>query len=277
MKIIVLSNDNPNQIALMNKINMIINLDAIVISKNITTKNNSKNTITKFINKLLKYPFELPFKITWKKLQKKYTKTFSTIPDVKTYYVDNINDSLTLKVLEEINPSLILVSGTNLIKDDIINAKSKQCMIMNLHTGISPYVRGGPNCTNWCLANREFHLIGNTIMELDVGIDSGNIIATEQTILDGNESLFEMHWKVMEHAHDLYIRAIKCYLDNGKFFPIKQSEIDKGKVFYTKDWTIKENIKAFLNYILFYKKSLNKLYTSKMIKIFPLDCRVKNR
>jgi len=268
MKTIIFTNSNPNQIALVNKIYNNIDIEAIVVSKNIIKK--KKINKVSIYKKVLEALIGLPFRTSWNKIQKKYKNNFSTFPKIQLYEVNNINDELTETIIKEINPSLIIVSGTNLIKNNIINATNNKCLIMNLHTGISPYVKGGPNCTNWCLANSEFHLIGNTIMELDIGIDSGKIITTEQTILDGDESLFELHWKVMEHAHDLYIRAILYYMQNDNIKKIKQNDITKGNIYYTKNWTIKQKIKAFINYILFYKKSFKKSVLSTKIKTFSL-------
>jgi hypothetical protein len=46
-------------------------------------------------------------------------------------------------------------------------------------------------------------------MWLNDGINSGKIISIELTPFSGKENLPEAHIKVMEHAHDLYIRALK--------------------------------------------------------------------
>jgi methionyl-tRNA formyltransferase len=273
MKVIIFTNSNSNQIALVNKIFQQVTIEAIVVSKNIIK--NKKVKKTPLFYKLVQFVIELPFKYAWQKLQLEYKKNFPTFPNTKIFEVDNINDKKTIKIISDIDPSLIIVSGTNLIKDNIINSVNKKCLIMNLHTGISPYIKGGPNCTNWCLSKNRFDLIGNTIMELDVGIDSGKIIATEQTQLIGNETLFEIHWKVMEHAHDLYIRAIKCYLINKKIFKINQNEIDRGETFYTKDWTIKPIITGLFNYYFFFRSKRMKKTSINMYKIFPLNCKNK--
>jgi len=49
-------------------------------------------------------------------------------------------------------------------------------------------------------------VIGNTTMWLDLGIDTGAVIAviaTERTALTGSESLKVRHLKVMDPGHDL--------------------------------------------------------------------------
>ena len=161
-----------------------------------------------------------------------------------------------------------------MVKKEIIDeAKKINCIILNLHTGVSPYIKGGPNCTNWCLAN-NYYLIGNTVMTLDAGIDSGAIIATECTKLDGNESLFDLHYKVMEHGFDLYVRVISCYVKEKIVLKsISQDDIStKVSLFYTKNWTIAKVIKAYYNYKFFYKEGVKSFTLDDSIKLFPFSC-----
>lgn len=75
-------------------------------------------------------------------------------------------------------------------------------------------------------------------MWIDEGIDTGNLILTEKTKFNGNETFFDVHLKVMEHAHDLYIKAIQEIKD-GESKSISQNEVQEGVTFYNKDWDIK--------------------------------------
>ena len=122
--------------------------------------------------------------------------------------------------------------------------------IANLHIGLSPYIKGCANWTNWCIATKQFHLIGNIVMWIDKGIDSGNLLFTELTLLSGYENLCELHFKVMEHAHKLYIKAID-FLINGKIQSIPQNQIEEGKIYLTKDWTLKQKIGIIKNFTQF--------------------------
>jgi methionyl-tRNA formyltransferase len=174
--------------------------------------------------------------------------------------------------LKKYTPDLTIVSGTNLVGKKVIGASAK---IVNLHTGISPYVKGGPNCTNWCLAKNWFHLIGNTVMWLDSGIDTGRIITTEQTPLDGNETLFELHRKVMRHAHDLYVRAVRQICEGREVPSVPQSEIAAGAVFYNADWTRTAQRAALKNFRENYKNYFADAETHKKmtaeLKLISLD------
>ena len=273
MKVAIFTNTCPIQNALINKIiSKGINIDTIFISKNIIPS--KKRKISYIFNRLLRVPFELPFRISWEKLRSHYKKRYPNTPkNCNVIEVDNINNEIVIQYIKTQKPSLIIVSATTMVKDRIIEEAEKiNCMILNLHTGVSPYIKGGPNCTNWCLA-LDYYLIGNTIMKLDKGIDSGAIITTECTKLDGDESLYDLHYKVFEHGFNLYIRVINCLIEKKKVPNIiLQDNITKeGKLFYTKDWTITQVIKAYYNFLFNYKKGI-KVFNKKDIILFPFKC-----
>src|SRR5262249_1175840 len=125
---------------------------------------------------------------TWQSLQARYRDQYPAPPTTEGPEVSSINDAATLSFLEKSRPDHVVVSGTNMVGRKLLAwLDGRRCGTINLHTGISPYVRGGPNCTNWCLAMGWYHLIGNTVMWIDAGVDSGDLIATERTLLDGSE------------------------------------------------------------------------------------------
>jgi methionyl-tRNA formyltransferase len=86
-------------------------------------------------------------------------------------------------------------------------------------------------------------------MWIDGGIDTGNLIATEFTDLTPSDNLNMIHLKVMNHAHDLCIRALSA-IENNKAPNVKQSDIESGKTYYTRQW----NLRAKMNLL----KNLNK-------------------
>lgn len=237
MKAVILTGNQANQKALCHKIAKVCDVSAIVVSQNIPRKRPTGwRRAQTFVNRINTRLFGRPFVEAWFQMLGDYEKKFLQFPDAPQIKVSNVNDEATLNALEKYQPHVVIVSGTNLVGKKVIQKANEQKGILNLHTGISPYIKGGPNCTNWCLAEKEFHLIGNTVMWLDAGIDTGNIIATEQTPLDGSESLFELHRKVMEHAHDLYVRVVQN-LAAGETLPaVPQNSIAEGKTFYTADW-----------------------------------------
>lgn len=249
MRVLILTGNASNQVALCHKLQDCCEIVAIVLSENIPRKRVSAfeqpNLLwNKIINRIVGYPLVM----AWKQLQHTYHAQYPHYPHVPLVRVKNINDTATLQAIETYLPDLIVVSGTNLVGKKIIELAAQGKGIVNLHTGISPYIKGGPNCTNWCLAEKKYPFIGNTVMWLDAGIDTGKIIATEQTPLTGGETLYELHWKVMEHAHHLYKKVI-CKISHGEAVPaVPQNSIASGTTYYTKDWGGRAMLKAIMNF-----------------------------
>lgn len=268
MKIVLWIGNEPNQRALANKLHDKFPITAIIAESRKSQFNfNIRSVSEKIIEKL----FLTSISKAWWGMLNYYKEKYPEFPDTPILNVENINSKEAFDFTDRFKPDLILVSGTRLIKEKMLSI-SPSIGILNLHTGLSPYVKGGPNCTNWCIANKEFHLIGNTIMWIDKGIDTGNILTTEFTVLNGNESLSELHIKVMEHAHSLYIESVK-YLVAGKRQSIRQSEIADGNTYFTRQWTLKQKIKLVKNYSLLKKYYANGTIKEqqKMIKAISLN------
>lgn len=255
VKIVLLCGGQFNQVALANKVAAKFNLTGIVAEQPPLKKARTlslKQLTEKFLNRTV----FISLHRAWFGLMDIYKKEYPTFPDTQKIIVPNINTEAAVNFIIALQPDLIMVSGTSLVKDKILGLDVPKGII-NLHTGLSPYVKGGPNCTNWCIAEEKFHLIGNTIMWIDAGIDSGDIITTELTQLTGQENLIQLHFKVMNHAHELYLKALKKIQNEPIRVPgIKQQLIAEGTTYYTRQWDRKakwsllKNLKKIPGYFL---------------------------
>lgn len=268
MKIVLWIGKDANQKALADKIHQKFPVAGVVVeSKKIKRKITAWYLISKTFEKL----FLPAIGRAWFGMLGYYEKKFPVYPPVPSLEVENINSDEAYEFTKKLQPDLIIVSGTRLIRDKLLSI-SPSIGIMNLHTGISPYIKGGPNCTNWCIATGQYHLIGNTIMWIDKGIDTGNLMATEFTSFTGKESLLDVHIKVMEHAHGLYLRSIEEVGYNRKN-NIPQNSISTGVTYYNKQWRLKEKIKLIRNFPKFQRATLmGETEKNKAgIKIIPLN------
>jgi methionyl-tRNA formyltransferase len=248
VRIVLLACDQPNQHALAHKLARAGTLAAVVVSANQPRRPPPRRWRI-FLNRVEGRVVGRPFVHTWKALMDRYRGQYPQgFPPVPRVTVGNVNDQQTSRTIDEAAPNLVLVSGTNLVGRAVIAAAQRHGGIVNLHTGISPYVKGSPNCTNWCLATGQFEKIGNTVMWLDPGIDSGDLIATERTALDGTESLLDLHWKVMEHGHDLYRRCLEAMGAGRSVSRVPQEKIGPGHTFYRADWSALPMLAARWNY-----------------------------
>lgn len=99
-------------------------------------------------------------------------------PCVPCVHVGNINDAAAVEFVRKLKPDLICVNGTNLLRGPMLALQpAVPYGIINLHTGLSPYARGG-NCNLYALLEGKPELVGVTIHHIDPGIDSGDIIIT---------------------------------------------------------------------------------------------------
>ena len=91
-------------------------------------------------------------------------------------------------------------------------------------------------------------------MWLDTGIDSGNLVATERTELTGSETLTGLHIAVMDHAHALYVKCARRFLEGRQLPSVPQAWISEGRLFLNRDWTARQVLKAVNNFYLHYRR-----------------------
>lgn len=250
-KLLLWVGDAPNQRALAGKIAAEFPVAGIVIDQKATGKKTSrwKRYRTALQSRLF---FKL-IRDAWQQLQQNYSRQYPEWPAVPTLRVGSINSEEAFTFSQQVAPDLVIVSGTGLVKKQMLSL-TPTIGIINLHTGLSPYVKGGPNCTNWCIATGQFRLIGNTIMWINEGIDSGNIITSERTDLRGVNSLADTQWRVMEHAHSLYLAAIRYLLNNpAPYISVPQASIAKGELYLTRQWDAAAQRKMLANLSAFFR------------------------
>lgn len=97
----------------------------------------------------------------------------SPVPSAMVENVKSVNDSRTKALLRDINPRLVIVNGTRIISEEILNSVSAS--FINTHAGITPKYRN-VHGAYWALVNKDPEHCGVTIHLVDKGIDTGKII-----------------------------------------------------------------------------------------------------
>src|SRR5262249_24411641 len=150
----------------------------------------------------------------------------------KVILAPKINSQEIADRIEALRPDAILVSGTRIIKAPVIDCKTR-FGIINMHTGLSPYYRGGP-CTFWTLYNEEPEYAGVTIHYLTPGIDNGEIILSGRPSLDAGDNVVTLDSKVIDLGHRLMLRALEL-VEEGRAHRVPNWE--KGRLFLYKQFT----------------------------------------
>lgn len=123
--------------------------------------------------------------------------------------VANVNDARTDGFLAEVRPDVVLVNGTKLIRAPLLDqARHLPLGMINLHTGLSPYSRGG-NCNLHMLREGKPELVGVTVHHIDSGIDSGDLILTARPKLETSDTFERIEAKVFLLGIERVLKAVQ--------------------------------------------------------------------
>ena len=135
--------------------------------------------------------------------------------------VSNINDATVAKFLQQHKPDVVCINGTNLLRDELLAiAATIPCGFVNLHTGLSPYARGG-NCDLFMLLEGCPEFVGVTIHHIDAGIDSGEIILTARPDLAPEDNYAMIEAKSFHLGNRMMVVAV-TQLFEGRAARVKQ-------------------------------------------------------
>lgn len=122
--------------------------------------------------------------------------------------VANINDPATTTALDRYCPDVVCVNGTQLIKGHLLKrAASLPLGMVNLHTGLSPYARGG-NCNLFMLLEGHPELVGITVHHINGGIDRGDIIISDRPNMSPEDNYEIIDAKTFRLGNDRMVDAM---------------------------------------------------------------------
>ncbi|MBS9462203.1 hypothetical protein KIM67_07255 [Flagellimonas sp. 389] len=103
--------------------------------------------------------------------------TESLKSEVNIFKPSSINDPKVVEHVNSINPDVIMVCGTRIIKKQII--EGLKAPLLNMHVGITPKYRG-VHGGYWALVNKDLENCGVTVHYIDPGIDTGGVISQKR-------------------------------------------------------------------------------------------------
>jgi methionyl-tRNA formyltransferase len=129
------------------------------------------------------------------------------------------NETFILE-LRTLSPDLILVAAFGqILPRSILELPTHGCL--NVHTSLLPKYRGaGP--IQWAILNDEPET-GVTIMKMDEGLDTGDILSQEKTPIYPEDTAATLHDRLAELGAGLLVRTIPGYV-SGAIQPHPQPE-----------------------------------------------------
>jgi folate-dependent phosphoribosylglycinamide formyltransferase PurN len=143
--------------------------------------------------------------------------------------VPHINDPEVVRLADRLQPDVICVFGTSLIRGELL--EKGRLGMLNLHGGLSPNYRGA-DCTFWALYNGEPDQVGCTLHFIDPGIDTGNLIAHISPEVKEGDTELVLFWRAVRDSADVYAEALDR-LEKGE--PLGQHQPHSGKLYQVKD------------------------------------------
>lgn len=184
-KIVMLCSRGDSSYLVYNKLSECFSIEKVIIEDSVSTKNLLKRRIKKLgfltvVGQVLFVSTVVPFlKKSTKNRKKEILEEYGASVDDSAMMasnpvlVDSVNDKECIETLKRINPDIVVVNGTRIISEEVLNCVNAK--FVNLHAGITPKYRGSHGAY-WALYNNDKENAGVTVHFVDKGIDTGNII-----------------------------------------------------------------------------------------------------
>lgn len=141
-----------------------------------------------------------------KKLQFTPVKEKAAELGIDVYQPENVNSEESIEKIREADPDVIVVVAYGqIMKKDILDMPKYGCL--NVHASLLPKYRGAAPI-NWVIINGE-KKSGNTIMRMNEGLDTGNMISKSEIEIGRDMNAGELHDILMADGAELLSETLK--------------------------------------------------------------------
>lgn len=138
--------------------------------------------------------------------------------NIKVYQPVKMRDGTALEMLKEANPELIIVVAYGkILPKEILEYPEYGCI--NIHASLLPDLRGAAPI-QWSVIN-GFEKTGVTSMQMDEGLDTGDMLIKSEISIGENETAGELHDRLSVLGAEVLEETIAALID-GKLEPEKQ-------------------------------------------------------
>ena len=138
------------------------------------------------------------------------------------YQPETLKDNALMPVLDELKPDVIVVAAYGkILPPYIINYPKYGCV--NIHASLLPKYRGAAPI-QWAVINGE-KVTGVTTMQMDEGLDTGDMLLTEKTEIGEYETAGELFDRLAVMGGELIIKTLDA-LETGTVTPTPQNHAE---------------------------------------------------
>ncbi len=138
---------------------------------------------------------------------------------IKVYQPEKMRDGTALEMLKEANPELIIVVAYGkILPKEILEFPKYGCI--NIHASLLPLLRGAAPI-QWSIIN-GFEKTGVTSMQMDEGLDTGDMLIKGEIEIGENETAGELHDRLSALGADILEKTIDALI-KGELTPAQQN------------------------------------------------------
>ncbi len=151
---------------------------------------------------------------------------------IPVFQPQTMKDGTALEIINKINPDIIIVVAYGkILPAEILDSAGFGCI--NVHASLLPKYRGAAPI-QWAVLNGDKET-GVTVMQMNEGLDTGDILYTEKTDIGENETSEELFDRLSLIGSDALVKTLDM-IEKGTVSPEKQPDGDFGyAVKITKD------------------------------------------
>ncbi len=155
-----------------------------------------------------------------KEIQMTPVKACAVSHGIPVFQPVKVKEKEAVETLREYNADIFVVAAFGqILSEEILSMPKYGCV--NIHASLLPRYRGaGP--IQWAIINGE-EKSGVTIMQMDKGLDTGDMLLKEEVAIAPKETGDSLHDKLAEAGARLIVEAL-AKLERGELVPEKQKE-----------------------------------------------------
>lgn len=139
---------------------------------------------------------------------------------IPVFQPDTLKNGKGTKILEELKPDIVaVVAYGKILPVDFLGFPHYGCI--NIHGSVLPKYRGAAPIQRCVLNGEEY--AGVTSMQMNEGLDTGDILLVEKTKIGKNETSGELFERLAVIGADLLIKTLKT-VESGEAVPKKQDD-----------------------------------------------------
>lgn len=154
------------------------------------------------------------------KLMPTDVKTAAQAADIPVYQPQSLKNNELMPLLDEIKPELIVVAAYGkILPEYIINYPKYGCI--NVHASLLPKYRGAAPIQRAIIDGESE--TGVTIMQMDKGLDTGDMLMSVKTQIGRYETAGELFDRLAVMGGELLVKAVHA-IESGNINPVKQND-----------------------------------------------------